>query len=399
MILSHRINLDPTAKQAEALLRACGCARFAWNWALAEWERQYKSGLRPNGNKLRAEFNKIKREQFPWIYKSPKDANQKPFTDLQKAFNRWFKSIKKNSGKTRHPRFKCKNEHDSFYMSNDKIRIEDKLINLYGIGPIRLHEPLRFSGKIMSATVSREADRWFISIAVEMKGYHKDRIANGQIGIDLGLKTTIICSDGQRFDAPKPLKANLQRLRRLSRSHSRKQKGSNNRKKSQLRLSRLHARIKHIRLDWLHKITTKLCRENQTICLEDLNVKGMMTNKRLARAISDIGWYEFKRQIEYKSVIYDDQVGIVGRFLPTSKTCSVCGCKKDFLALSERVFRCEDCGAVIDRDDNASINIKTAGLAVIACGQKSSGVQMDARETGLVEAGTTPQAELALLAS
>ena len=251
----------------------------------------------------------------------------------------------------------------------------------------------------MSATVSKEVDRWFISVAVEMKDYHKDRTANGQIGIDLGLKIAIVCSDGQRFDAPKPLRDNLQHLRCLSRSHSRKQKGSQNRKKSQLRLARLHVRIKNIRNDWLHKITTKLCRENQTICLEDLNVKGMMRNHRLARAISDIGWSEFRRKIEYKSVIYDDQVGVVGRFLPTSKTCSVCGCKKEFFSLDERVFHCDDCGAVIDRDDNASVNIKTAGLAVIACGQTSSGSVALPNETGLVEAGTTPQAEFALAAS
>ena len=386
-------------KQAEFLLRACGCARFAWNWALAEWERQYKIGLHPTGNRLNAQFNKIKREQFPWIYESPTKASQQPFLYLQKAYVKWFKAMKSGNKRVKQPTFKCKGKYDSFYVANTTFRIIDQIAHLPLIGPIRLHEPLRFSGKIMSATVSREADCWFISIAVEMKDYHKNRIANGQIGIDLGLKTAVVCSDGQRFDAPKPLKENLQRLRRLSRSHSRKQKGSNNRKKSQLRLARLHVRIKNIRLDWLHKITAKLCRENQTICLEDLNVKGMMSNRRLARAISDIGWSEFRRQIEYKSVIYDDQVGVVGRFLPTSKTCSVCGCKKEFLSLDERVFHCDDCGAVIDRDDNASYNIKTAGLAVIACGQTSSGLEMDQDETGLVEAGTTPQAELALAAT
>jgi putative transposase len=328
---------------------------------------------------------------------SPKDANQQPFTNLNKAFTRWFKGMKKGDKRVRHPVFKHKGDRDSFYISNDRFTVEDRVVHLPVIGNVRLREPLRFDGKVMSATVSREADCWFISITVKIPEYHKQRIANGSIGIDLGLKTTVVCSDGQRFSAPKPLKGNLNRLRRLSRQHSRKQKGSNRRRKSQLRLARLHRRISNISKDWLHKVTTKICSENQTICLEDLNVKGMMANHHLARAIADVGWYEFRRQITYKSKIYGDEVGIVGRWSPTTKTCSRCGCKKDFISLSERVFRCCHCGNVIDRDDNAAINIHTAGLAEIyARGQESSGSVL-LNETSLVETRTTPEADSRLL--
>ncbi len=249
-----------------------------------------------------------------------------------------------------------------------------------------MREELRFNGKIMSAIVSWEADKWFISITVEAD-FKRERIADGQIGIDLGIKAAIATSDGQMSDAPKPLKRYLKKLKRLNRAHSRKTKGSVNRKKSQRTLARLHARIKNIRKDWTHKITTKLCRENQTICLEDLKVKNMMKNHKLARAISDIGFYEIRRQIEYKSKLYGNEVVVINQWLPTSKTCSNCGCKKDVLALSERVFSCKECGFSLDRDLNAARNILAAGLAVSACGPESSGLDLVQTKLCRVESG------------
>ncbi len=383
MILSHRISLDPTVKQQIFFAKACGCARFAWNWALNEWNKQYKAGLKPNGNKLNKQFNKEVKPNNLWLYESPANASQQPFLNLQKAFNQFFKK------KSELPKFKKKGEHDSFYITNTKFKIIDnKHIKLPLIGSVRINEPLRFDGKIMSATVSREADKWFISIAVNIDKLKKPRIANNQIGIDLGINHAITCSNGQFFNSLKPLKQNIIKLRRLSKSHSRKQKGSKNKKKSQLKLAKLYIRIKNIRKDWTHKMTTKLVRENQTICLEDLNVKGMITNYRLARSISDIGFKEIRRQLEYKSSVYDSKIIVIDRWLPSSKTCSNCGCKKE-LSLSERVFKCNECGFELDRDLNAAINIKTAGLAGLACGPESSGFR-DGSETKLCrdEAGT-----------
>lgn len=368
MIISHRISLDPTVKQQIFFAKACGCARFAWNWGLAEWDKQYKLGLKPNGNKLNKQFNKEVKPNNLWLYESPKDASQRPFADLQRAFNSFFKK------KTDRPKFKKKGEHDSFYLSNIMFKIIDgKHVKLPLIGSVRINESLRFNGKIMSATISREADKWFISIAVDVGELKKSRVANNEIGIDLGIKSALVCSDNQVFNAPKPLKQNIIKLKLLSKSNSRKQKGSKNKKKSQLKLAKLHIKIKNIRNDWIHKITTKLVRENQTICLEDLNVKGMMANHRLAKSISDIGFSKIRRQLEYKSKIYGNQMIIINRWLPSSKTCSNCGCKKELLSLFDRSFKCDECGFELDRDLNAAINIKTAGLAGLACGPESSG--------------------------
>jgi putative transposase len=390
VILAHRIALDLTVEQRIAMARAAGVARFTWNWALARWEEQYKAGEKPNAGKLKKEFNALKREEFPWMLESPKDANQQPFANLDKAYRRFFKKTAKR------PKFKRKGQHDSFYVSNDKFTVDGLDLRLPVIGHVRLTEELRFGGKITAATVSREADRWFISIQVDTSVERK-RTANGEAGIDLGLKTAVVTSDGQTFEAPKPLKAGLKKLRRLARAHSRKKKGSNNQKKSTTRLARHHARIKRIRQDWLHKVTTKLVRENQTLCLEDLNVKGMMGNRKLSRAISDVGFYEFRRQLEYKARLYSSQVVVINRWLPTSKACSNCACVKNVLALSERVYACEHCGFELDRDLNAARNILAAGLAVTACGQEGSDVLATERETSLDEAGTRPRANSRLL--
>jgi len=383
VILAHRIALDPTVEQSIALSRACGVARFTWNWALDSWNKSYQAGEKPNANKLKLAWNKTKHELFPWVSESPKDANQRPFTNLNSAFQKFFK---KAAGR---PSFKKKGQHDSFYVSNDQFSLCDYIARLPVIGKIRMTENLRLEGKVMSGTISREAGRWFLSIHVE-GDFQKQRTADGIVGIDLGIKTALTLSDGTSFEAPKPLKAGLRKLQRLSRRHSRKQKGSQNKKKSQLRLASHHARIKAIRRDWTHKVTTQICRENQTIVLEDLNVKGMTKNHCLARAINDIGFYEIRRQFQYKAPMYGSKVVIINRWLPTSKTCSNCGCKKDVLALSERVFHCEHCGFEIDRDLNAAINIRTAGLAGSnACGPEGSGSDRKIRTKPCrVEAGT-----------
>ena len=386
MILAHKIALDPTVKQRIAFAKACGVARFTWNWALAEWVKQYKAGKKPSAFALKTQWNKTKKKKFPWVYESPKDANQQPFTNLGNAFHRFFT---KTAG---HPVFKKKGERDSFYVSNDLFKVKGMVIRLPLVGEVRMTEMLRFDGKIMSATVSRQADRWLVSIAVDVGEARKPRAGNGEIGIDIGLKHALVCSDGQVFDAPKPLKENLKRLQRRSRQHSRKQKGSNNRKKSQRRLARLHARIARIRYDWQHKVTTKIARENQTVCLEDLNVKGMMANRRRSRATQDVGFAEIRRQCEYKMPLHGGRAIIISRWFPSSKKCSRCGVVKDSIALSERVFRCDRCGFEIDRDLNAARNIRTVGLTgTYACGPEGAGDRREATAKPCrVEAGTAP---------
>ena len=360
-ILSHKIALNPTKVQEQAFVKACGVARFAYNWALGEWNKQYEAGLKPSGNKLNKQFNAIKKEQFPWIYESPKDANQRPFLNLQAAFNRFFKK------KGQYPRFKKKGHKDSFYVANDQFWIKNKTLKLPLIGLVKMFEELRFKGKIMSGVVSRTANRWFISISVELEAPPKQvNPSTKTIGLDLGLKTTIVGSDGQEYQAPRPLKKYTKLLKRRSRQHSRKVKGSNNRKKSQAKLAKLHARIANIRKDWTHKVTLKLIDENQVIGLENLNVQGMMANHKSAKAISDVSWSEIRRQLEYKAVLYGREVKFVDRFYPSSKTCSKCGSIKEKLGLNERTFVCLECGFAADRDLNAAINIEnTVGVTGI----------------------------------
>lgn len=372
MILSHKIQLSPSKNQVKQLTCAVGVQRFTYNWALTEWQKQYKEGLKPSAFKLKVQFNAIKKEKFPWVCESPRDANATAFFKLQNAFQNFFNK------RAKYPKYKKKGRSkDSFAVANDKFRILDKTIKLPVIGLVKMTESLRFDGKIMSGSVSRQADKWFVSISVEVDEYKKQRNSDGVVGLDLGLNTAVMTSDGNKFCSPKPLKSALVRLKRRSKRYSRKKKGSANRRKSALKLARLHMRVSNIRKDWQHKVTTKICSENQAIGLEDLAVANLLRNHKLARAISDIGWGELRRQIEYKALIYGDTVQIFDRFYPSSKTCCICGVVKDQLLLSDRVFECE-CGNKIDRDLNAAINLKpdTLGLrGSYASGHESSGCE------------------------
>ena len=352
--LSHNIRLDPTEAQIVQFKKACGCARFAWNWALNRWNEKYAAGEKCSGNSLNKEFNAIKEELYPWISESSTWASKRPFANLQSAFQRFFKKIAK------YPKFKSKGKsHDSFYVSNQDLKVRNKICQLPLIGEVGMREELRLSGKIMSGVVSRTADRWYLSITVELDKLPRTvKKTSKVVGVDLGLKETIVTSDGDIFKAPKPLKKYGKILAKRNKQHSRKVKGSKNRNKSQMKLAKLHAKIANIRKDFTHKATSKLIDENQVIGLEDLNVAGMMKNHCLAKAISDVSWYKIRRQLEYKAAIYGREVRLVGRFFPSSKICSKCGSVKKNLELSERVFKCSDCGYIIDRDLNAAINIK-----------------------------------------
>lgn len=379
--LSHRIALRTNVTQETYFKQACGTARFTWNWALAEWTRQYESGLRPNANSLKKSFNVLKYEQFPWLADIHRDAHAEPFANLSKAWSKFFKDVREGR-KAHAPRFKKKGiSRDSFYVANDKFSIEGKIIKLPIVGKVKLTEPLRFDGKVLGATVSRSADRWFVSVQVEIpleKALRK-RTGDGIEGVDLGITAAATLSTGEKIPSPRPLKAALRRLkirtRRLSRKleaaklaagilpGQRTPKGtklpvSNNRKKDALCLQKLHYRIANIRKDFLHKLSNRLCRENQALGLENLNVQGMLKNERLARAISDIGFGELGRQVTYKSVLYDTRIKEADRWFPSSKMCSVCEFVYSDLKLSDRTWICPNCGTTHDRDHNAATNLK-----------------------------------------
>jgi putative transposase len=382
LLVAHKIALDPNAEQHNCFARAAGTARFAYNWALNEWKRQYKEGDKPSEAALRRLLNEIKYEQFPWMLEVSKTAPQQAIKNLGTAFYNFFHDLKKPKHERhfRYPTFKKKGEHDSFRADNGAgtVLFDDKRIRLPVIGWIRMREGLRFVGKIISVTISRVADRWFASVCVEIE--HQPPIRENQatsvVGVDLGISALATISDGRKIAGPKALRRSLKKLRRLSRAVSRKKKGSANRRKAVGKLARLHARVANIRRDTLHKLTTNLCKRYTAIGIEDLHVKGMLRNGKLARSIADCGWGEFRRQADYKAPMWNSAIHVAGRFFPSSKTCHVCGCVHAEMTLSVRAWTCAGCGTVHDRDDNASQNLKkfAASSAVTACGAvRSSG--------------------------
>jgi putative transposase len=370
MILAHKIALDPNVEQAVYFARACGTARFAWNWALSEWQRQYKEGGKPSEAALRKQLNTAKREQFPWMLEVTKVAPQQAIKNLGAAFKRFFE------GKSKYPRFKKKGIHDSFRAENGPgtFAFDEKRIKLPVVGWVKMREILRLEGKILSATVSRVADRWFVSVTVEVAHQVPARENQAVGGVDLGVKALATMSDGGAVEGPKALRSNLKKLRRLSRSLSRKVKGSANRRKAKAKIARLHARISNIRKDGLHKLTTELVNRFAVIGIEDLNVKGMMANGKLSRAVADMGFHEFRRQLGYKAAMAGTRIVVADRWSPSSKTCSDCGHVVPTLPLSVRDWVCPACGSVHDRDRNAAINLMNiaASSAVTACGAGSS---------------------------
>lgn len=389
--LAHRIELLPTGEQASRFERAAGCARFAYNWALAECNRiRAESGKNPKISDLKRQFNALKRDEFPWIYESPKDANQQPFTNLQRAWSRFWEGVKegkipvwsraqkrallaqgvKHSAMSFAPTFKRRKDGASFYVSNDKFKISGKTVRLPLVGDVPLTEALRFEGKILSGTVSKHEGRWFLSIQVEMgaRDYFRFRSEDGVVGVDLGVKDTAVLSTGERLTGPKPYRAAQRRLAIRQRRVSRKQevqlekmglkgkpipKGtkipkSNNQKRAEEQVSRVHARVRNVRADFQHKFTTRLCGENQAIGIEDLNVTGMLRNRKLARAVSDIGMGEIRRQLTYKAARYGTRIVVIDRWYPSSKTCSDCDWEKADLMLREREWVCGGCGVIHD---------------------------------------------------
>ena len=385
MYLSHKIAIQPNNRQATYFKQACGTARFAYNWGLAEWKRQYEAGEKPTWQKLDAELNRIKHSEFPWMRDVTIQATQNSLMNLGAAFQNFF------AGRARYPKFKRKFQHDSFKLSNIAFKLDGSRICIRKLGWVRMREALRFTGKLISCTISRRADKWFASIVVDTEPVLKPAENQGAVGIDLGLTTFATLSNGQKIAAPKPLAKLLPKLKRVQRAFSRKQKGSKNREKARIKLARLHLRIWNVRQDFLHKLTSNLTRRYNTICVEDLNVKGMLRNKKLARAISDVGWHEFRRQLEYKSAMRGNNLVFADRFFASSKLCSQCGHKMEQMSLSVRQWKCPCCGAEHDRDVNAAINLRNLAVSstVAACGEEGSGLRTTLSETGFSEAGNT----------
>ena len=366
MILSHKIRIYPNREQEQFLKKSCGVARFAYNWGLEEWQNQYKNGGKPNRFKLDKQFNSIKKQEFPFVCEVSKCCSQIAFANLGKAYKNFF------DRRAKYPKFKKKGIHDSFGLDNLNFRVDGKHIKLAKMAPMRMAEPLRFDGKIVSVTVSRAADKWYISIAVEVKKDLTLPKTGKFVGVDLGVKDIAITSDGCKFANPRWIQKSEKKLKRLQRELARRQRASKRRERTRLRLARQHNRITNQRKDWLHKITTYLIRSYDVIALEDLNVRGMVKNHNLAKSITNVAFGEFNRQIEYKAQMYGKQIYRVDRFFPSSKTCSNCGCVQEKMPLHVREWTCPDCGAHHDRDINAATNLLRQVMPEVTRGERSA---------------------------
>lgn len=376
MLVAHRIRLEPNNVQATYLVRAAGVARFAYNWGLNEWQKQFEAWKadptlpKPNEAALRRQLNSVKREQFPWMLEVTKNAPQMALMQLGQAFENFF------AKRANFPVCRRKCRDDRFTLSNDQFLIEDRRIRIPKLGWVRMREALRFAGHILSASISRIADHWYASISVDAPNLSLPPVENqGAVGVDLGITALATLSTGEKIAGPKALGTQLRRLRRLSRSLSRKVIGSRNRLKAKRKLARLHARIANIRRDSLHQLSNSVTRRFDTIGIENLGIKGMLSNGRLARVIVDMGFHELRRQLVYKAAWRGKQLIIVDRWYPSSKRCSCCGFKMEALNLGTRNWTCPDCAMLHDRDVNAAINLKNIAVSstVTACGGEGAG--------------------------
>lgn len=352
MYTVHKIRLYPNNKQRTFFERSCGTARFAYNWALNRWKEHYEAGEKTSESKLRKELNAIKKTEFPWMYEVSKCCVQYSIKNLGVAFSKFFKK------QAKYPRFKSKYGRHSFTLDYLNFKLKGKRIQLAKLGDVRLAEEFRFEkAKLLEATISKEAGQWYASILCEVEDCERLPKNTKVVGIDVGVYEYVM-SDGSHYPVPRVYRKYEKKLRRLNQSLSRKVKGSSNRAKDRVKVAKCHQKIKNIRKDWLHKLTTNIVKNNDVIAIEDLNVRGMIRNKHLSKSISDASFGEFRRQIEYKSQRYGRLVVTVPRFYPSSKLCSGCNTKTKVMPLSVRSWTCEVCGEHHDRDVNAAINIR-----------------------------------------
>jgi len=370
MIRAHKIRLHPTPEQEVYCKKTAGTARFTYNWGLAQWKTMHAvhPGVDYGVMAAKKDFNRLKPEQFPWVYDVAKDVAEGAFANLGVALKNYFNGQKgKRKGqKVGFPKFKSKKRSKlSFRLNNDNFTVDGHHIRIPKLGWVNMAEALRLQGKILGAVVSKMADWWFVSIQVEVEQPPPMHLTHASVGVDLGIKTLATLSDGTQYDNQALLRRDLKKLRTLSRSLSRRQQGSHRWWKAKMKLARFHACIKHTRQDYAHKMTTAIARTYRLIGVEDLNVKGMGKNRRLALSIADAALGDIVRQLAYKAAWFGGQVVKVGRFFASSKTCADCGHVNQELTLADRVWLCTGCGSVHDRDWNAAKNIEAEALRLV----------------------------------
>ena len=358
---AHTIKLKPNKHQAVLLSKTAGTARYAYNWGLAKWNELYEKGEKCSAYSL---ISLWKQERPEWSLEVGAACLQRPFMHLEGAFKAFFQGFRSR------PTFHRKGRNDSFYVPAGQFRLFHNKISIPKVGRVRITERLRYEdAKMLSASVRRKADGWYVSICVEIDSERRTD-SESFVGVDVGCKHLAVASDGTICDTPGRLKDLERQLRRRQRLLARKAKGSKNRQKARLRVSRTFQRIQNIKNDTVHKFTATVAKNHGTVCLETLDVKDMKEgeNKYVRKGVQNSCMSEILRQLCYKCNNFIE----VDKYFPSSKTCSNCHSLKADLDLSERVYKCDNCHIEIDRDLNAALNLRDEGIRIYTLGHRGS---------------------------
>ena len=372
MLKGFKYRIYPTKEQEIQLAKTFGSCRFVYNQLLAKkinlYKTEQKSISKTDCNNY---CNRELKKEYPWLKEVDKFALTNSIYDLDTAYKNFFRRLKQGSDKLGFPKFKSKKNHyysykTNFTNNNIKVDFQNNKIQLPKLKWIKCKLHRQFEGKILFATVSKTpSGKYFVSFNVEVEHNILPK-NNNSLGIDLGIKDLVITSDGEVFENKKLTYRYEKQLAKLQRQFSKKKVGSSNWNKHRIKVARLHEKIANIRKNNLNKISSQIVKENQFIFSEDLNIKGMLKNSRLSKAISDCGWYELTRQLEYKSLWNNRVYMKINRYFPSSQLCNKCGYKNtDTKNLGVRFWECPECGELHDRDKNASINILNEGLRML----------------------------------